>query len=208
MRRTKTYLSDRVRVGVFVDVQNMFYSAREYYGGKLDFEKFLAYAVRGRDLVLAVAYLVQAEDVDQSAFISVLEHMGFKVRVKPLKRRSDGTARSDWDIGIAVDTLTWAEKLDVVILATGDGDFAELVKALKARGVMVELVSFAQNTAEALKQAADRFYPITEHLIIKKTLKPPVEQLEPVAEEASVDGEEGQPEGSAEEEKEVEEQHL
>ncbi|RKZ01794.1 MAG: NYN domain-containing protein [Candidatus Hydrothermota bacterium] len=159
------YPAKRARVGVFVDVQNMFYSAKEYYDGKVDFEKILENAVRGRSLITAIAYLVCVEDVDQSAFISVLERIGFTVRTKYLKRRSDGSGRGDWDMGIAIDALLRAPKLDVVVIVSGDGDFVELVHALKAMGVTVEVMSFPQNTSEELKRAADRYLPIDEDFI-------------------------------------------
>ncbi|MCD6087355.1 MAG: NYN domain-containing protein [Candidatus Hydrothermae bacterium] len=168
MKNSKSYLSNSVRVGIFVDVQNMFYSAKEYFGGKVDFEKLLAQAVRDRTLVVAFAYLITSEEVDQSGFISVLEHLGFNVKAKPLKRRPDGSARGDWDMGIAIDSILFAPKLDVVVLVSGDGDFTELVRVLQAQGTTVEVMSFPQNTSDELKKVADRFVPLTEDIIIKK----------------------------------------
>ncbi len=161
------YPAKTARVGVFVDVQNMFYSAKEYYDGKVDFEKVLEAAVRGRSLIAAIAYLVCVEDVDQSAFISVLERLGFTIRTKYLKRRADGSGRGDWDMGIAIDALLRAPKLDVIVLVSGDGDFVELVHALKAQGVTVEVLSFPQNTAEDLKRAADLYLPMDGDFIRK-----------------------------------------
>jgi len=161
--------SSSLRVGVFVDVQNIFYSAKEYFRGKVDFERLLEYSVRQRELIVAFAYLVTSDDVDQSAFISRLEHMGFVVKTKPLKKRPDGSARGDWDMGIAIDTLIFSPKLDVIVLVSGDGDFTELVKVLKSRGVIVEVVSFPQNISEELKKAADKYIPLDEEFIIKKS---------------------------------------
>lgn len=156
------------RVGVFVDVQNIFYSAKEYHQGKVDFEKLLELALRERQLIFAYAYVITSEEVNQSGFISVLEKIGFKVKTKPLKRRPDGSARGDWDMGIAIDTILFAPKLDVVVLVSGDGDFIDLVKVLKALGSQVEIISFPQNTSEELKKCADLYIPISEELIIKK----------------------------------------
>jgi uncharacterized LabA/DUF88 family protein len=160
--------SSSVRVGVFVDVQNIFYSAREYYGGKVDFEKLLNQAVRGRQLIFAFAYLVTSDEVDQSGFINVLEHLGFTVKTKPLKKRPDGSMRGDWDMGIAIDVLLFAPKLDVVVIVSGDSDFSDLVKVLKYKGTQVEIISFPQNTSEELKKIADRYTPLSEEMIIKK----------------------------------------
>ncbi len=176
------YPAKTARVGIFVDVQNMFYSAKEYYDGKVDFEKLLDAALRGRSLITAIAYLVCVEDVDQSAFISVLEKLGFTVRTKYLKRRADGSGRGDWDMGIAIDALLRAPKLDVIVLVSGDGDFVELVHALKAQGVTVEVLSFPQNTSEELKRVAD-LYIAMDSQFIRKSSKPeqyPQEEIEPL----------------------------
>ncbi len=173
VKRVK-YPAKNARVGVFVDVQNMFYSAREYYDGKVDFQKILETSVRGRSLITAIAYLVCVDDVDQTAFISVLERLGFVIRMKYLKRRADGSGRGDWDMGIAIDALVRAPKLDVAVLVTGDGDFVELVHALKSQGVTVEVLSFPQNTSEDLKRAADLYIPMDADFI-RKSSRPDIE---------------------------------
>ncbi len=174
MKNSNSFVSKDVRVGIFVDVQNMFYSAKEYFGGKVDFVKLLNLAVRDRKLVVAFAYLITSEEVDQTGFITFLEHLGFRVKTKPLKRRPDGSARGDWDMGIAIDSILFAPKLDVVVLVSGDGDFIELVRVLQSMGTLVEVMSFPQNTSDELKRVADRYIPLTEDIIIKKT---PQEQV-------------------------------
>ena len=157
------------RLGVFVDVQNMFYSAKYQYRSKLDFSKLLEHAVQGRDLVRAIAYLVQTPDIDQSHFITMLQGVGYEVRVKALRLRPDGTAKGDWDMGIALDTLSLADRLDTMVLVTGDGDFVDLVNLLKARGVRLEVLSFPYSTAEELKVAASEFRPIGPSLLLTGT---------------------------------------
>jgi len=153
------------RVGVFIDVQNMFYSAKHQYNAKLNFAKFLEAATRGRQLVRAIAYVLQTPEVDQTNFINMLKQNGFEVRVKELRIRNDGTAKGDWDLGIAVDTLSMADRLDTIVLATGDGDFAELVRCLRAKGVRVEIFSFPHSTSEELKRAANDYYEIGPELL-------------------------------------------
>ncbi|RMG46749.1 MAG: NYN domain-containing protein [Acidobacteria bacterium] len=155
---------DKPRVGVFVDVQNMFYGAREK-NARLDFEALLEAATAGRRLVRAVAYLVEAPDINQSAFIHLLETKAYEVKRKPLKIRPDRSMKGNWDLEMALDALTTARHLDVVVLVTGDGDFVPLVRALKLQGKRVEVYGFRRSTAPDLRQAADRFHQITRRLL-------------------------------------------
>ena len=154
------------RVGVFVDVQNMFYAARGQ-NARLDFEALLQAAARGRRLIRAVAYVVEAKEIDQSAFIALLQQKRYEVKRKDLKVRSDGSFKGDWDMEIALDALEMADAVDVVVLVTGDGDFTSLVQKLKVRGPRVEVYSFPANTAKELREAADTFVPIDKRMLIK-----------------------------------------
>ena len=154
------------RVGVFVDVQNVYYSAKHQFRGKLHFAKLLETIVRERQLVRAISYIVQTPDIDQSNFIAMLLQNGYEVRAKALRLRADGTAKGDWDMGIAIDTMAMAERLDVVALVSGDGDFTDLVNMLKAKGLRVEVYSFPYSTAEELRTASTEFYPIGPELLI------------------------------------------
>jgi uncharacterized LabA/DUF88 family protein len=152
------------RVGMFVDVQNMFYAAREK-NSRLDFEALLSAATGGRQLVRAVAYLVETKEIDQSNFIHLLQMKAYEVKRKPLKIRSDHTAKGNWDLEMALDALTTSEHLDVVVLVTGDGDFVPLVRQLKLNGLRVEVYGFTASTAPDLREAADKFVPITKRLL-------------------------------------------
>ncbi len=162
--RRRAPTEGQARVGLFVDVQNMFYGAREK-GARLDFEALLAAASAGRRLVRAVAYLVETKDIDQSSFIHLLQVKKYEVRRKPLRVRPDGSMKGNWDLEMALDALTTAEHLDAVVLATGDGDFVPLVRQLKLRGIKVEVYGFPRSTAPELREAADRFVPITKKLL-------------------------------------------
>ena len=155
------------RIGVFVDVQNMFYAARNQHQGRLNYGKLLKWIVGDRQLVRAVAYLVRSPEVDQSKFVTMLRGLNFEVRVKDLRVRPDGSTKGDWDLGIAIDTLSLADRLDVVCLITGDGDFVDLVHMLKAMGVRVEVYSFRPSTAEELVNAATAFVEIGEGMLLK-----------------------------------------
>lgn len=156
------------RVAVFVDVQNLFYSARNIYDAKMHFGKLLDFISRGRKLIRAIAYIVQKEGVDQSSFVEALHRFGYEIRSKVLKQRPDGTAKGDWDMGIAIDTISMADKLDTVVLVSGDGDFVPLVEMLKARGCRVEVMAFERSTAAELKSAATLYIRVEESLLLKE----------------------------------------
>ncbi|MBI3912439.1 MAG: NYN domain-containing protein [Armatimonadetes bacterium] len=154
------------RVGVLVDVQNMFYSAKHQYRAKLDFQKLLDAAVQDRQLVRAIAYIVQTPEIDQTSFINTLRQIGYEVKTKMLRTRPDGTTKGDWDMGMAIDAISMADRLDAIVLVSGDGDFVELVSMLKAQGVRVEVLSFPSSTAEELKLAATEFSPIGPDMLL------------------------------------------
>ena len=165
--KTRHKVGKHARVALFVDVQNMFYSAKNLYNGRLDYEKFLESTVGGRSLVQATAYIVQTPDIDQTKFISLLKSMGYIVRTMDLKTGTGGFAKGNWDVGMAIDILSMIDKIDILILASGDGDFVPIVKLYQKKGVGVEVFSFAYNTAIDLKEIADKFYPITADLLIQ-----------------------------------------
>jgi uncharacterized LabA/DUF88 family protein len=154
------------RIAVFVDVQNMFYSAKAVYQRKINFDAMLEKITSGRELIRAIAYIVQSPDVDQTSFISFLHQAGYEVKIKELKRRPDGTAKGDWDMGIAIDSISIAARVDVVALVSGDGDFCDLVRHLKAHGVRVEVYAFPSSTAEDLRYTATEYIPIDSDVLL------------------------------------------
>ncbi|MFH1777230.1 MAG: NYN domain-containing protein [Candidatus Omnitrophota bacterium] len=159
------------RLGIFIDNQNVYYSAKMQYGKKLDFRRLLDVLIKDRHLVKAICYLVQQPEVSQERFMNMLKNNGYMVRVRDLIRRADGSAKGNWDIGIATDVITMVEKnnLDIVILVTCDGDFVDLIKLLSVNGTKVEVVGFSINMAMDLKKVADEYYFITEDLMITDT---------------------------------------
>ena len=162
------------RVGIFIDVQNMFYAAKHLYGSKLNFARLLDYIAKGRPLTRAIAYIVKTPDIDQSNFITMLRSNGYEVRVKELKQRPDGTAKGDWDMGLALDALAMSDRLDVVAIVSGDGDFVELVNHLKARGVRVEVYSFPYSTAEELRHSATDYFQMGPEVVLNPQPRAPV----------------------------------
>jgi uncharacterized LabA/DUF88 family protein len=157
--------SAAARVGVFIDVQNMYYGARQLKG-KIDFDSLLQAAVGDRRLIQATAYVVESKEIDQSGFIALLQQRAIEVRRKTLQVRADGSMKGDWDMELALEILEAAPRLDVVVLVSGDGDFTSLVKRVKKMGPRVEVIGFPRNTAKSLVQASDRFQPLDRKFMI------------------------------------------
>ena len=146
------------RVGVFVDVQNLYYSARSLYNTKVNFDAVLKAAVSNRELIRAIAYVIKAEAMKEQTFFDALEAIGYEVKAKDLQVFYGGNKKGDWDIGIAMDTIELAPKLDTVILVSGDGDYVPLVQHLRrAFGCRVEVVAFGRSSSAKLKEEADSF---------------------------------------------------
>lgn len=146
------------RVGVFVDVQNMYYSAKFIYKAKVNFKTILSEAVRDRNLIRSIAYVIKADVKDEINFFEVLKSLGYEVKAKNLQVFYDGAKKGDWDIGIAMDMIELAPKLDALVLVSGDGDFVPLVMHLKhALGCFVEIMAFGKSCSQKLAENADNF---------------------------------------------------
>jgi uncharacterized LabA/DUF88 family protein len=145
------------RVGIFVDVQNLYYSAKHLYKSKVNFNHILKEGAMGRRLVRAIAYVVKTEAMTEKTFFDALEKIGFEIKAKDLQIFYGGAKKADWDIGIAMDIIELAPKLDVVVLVSGDGDFEALVHHAKAAGCRVEVIAFGKSASSKIKSAADYF---------------------------------------------------
>ncbi len=154
------------RLALFVDSQNLYYSARMGYAAKVNYEKLLKLITENRKLVKAYAYIVQPPEGDVKPFATSLERIGYIVKIKDVRTRSDGSAKANWDMGIALDILGIMDRIDTIVLASGDGDFAPLVDFIKAQNKRVEIFAFAENTAYDLKEKADKFQPLGENVIL------------------------------------------
>lgn len=164
------------RIGVFVDVQNMYYSGRYMYNSKVNFKALLNEAVQGRTLVRAVAYVIRTEDVGRQEFFKVLENLGYEIKAKDIQIFVDGSKKGDWDIGIAMDMIEMAPRLDTLVLISGDGDFIPLVEHLqRALGCRVEVIAFGKSASGKLKEAANSFVDLDENpkkFLIARTARP------------------------------------
>jgi uncharacterized LabA/DUF88 family protein len=160
------------RVGVFVDTQNMYWSAKNIYRANVNFREILKTAVAGRKLVRAIAYVIKSEGKEEAGFFGALDKQGFEVKSKDLQIFFSGVKKADWDVGIAMDAVKMADKLDVVILVCGDGDFIPMVKYLQEnKGCLVEVVAFGKTTSSKLIEAADDFIDLDQnpkHYLIKR----------------------------------------
>jgi uncharacterized LabA/DUF88 family protein len=146
------------RVGVFVDVQNLYYSARNVYKSKVNFRAVLKEAIKGRNLIRAIAYVIRADVKDEENFFDALKNLGYEVKEKDLQVFYGGAKKGDWDIGIAMDLIELAPKLDTVVLVSGDGDFVPLVRHLKhALGCYVEVMAFGKSSSQKLIEDADNY---------------------------------------------------
>ncbi|MCA9376200.1 MAG: NYN domain-containing protein [Candidatus Doudnabacteria bacterium] len=148
------------RVGVFVDTQNLFYAAKYQYKARVHFGNILKDVVGERQLVRAIAYGIKSEEGDEQSFFEALEKQGFDVKVKPLQIFYGGAKKGDWDIGIAMDIMRLASKLDVVILLSGDGDFVDLLEHAVSLGCRVEVASFGTSSSHRLREVADDYYDL------------------------------------------------
>lgn len=146
------------RVGVFVDVQNMYYSAKNLYNAKVNFAQILKAAVRDRSLIRAIAYVIKADVKEEQNFFDALEKIGFEVRAKDLQIFAGGAKKGDWDIGLAMDTIELAPKLDTIVIVSGDGDYVPLLNHLRhALGCRIEVIAFGKSSASLLKEECDSF---------------------------------------------------
>ncbi len=150
------------RVGVFIDTQNLYHSARNLYNRKVNFGAVLRDAVAGRKLVRAVAYVITTEAGDEKNFFEALTKFGIETKTKDLQVFHSGTKKGDWDVGLTVDAIKMAPRLDSVVIISGDGDYIPLVEYLQnTHGTQVEVVSFGKSASMKLKEVADDFLDLS-----------------------------------------------
>ena len=152
------------RIGVLIDVANMYHSAKNLYNKKVNFKEVLKEAVAGRKLIRATAYVIKTETEEEMPFFEALSQQGFEVKMKDLQVFAGGAKKADWDVGIAVDAIKLSDKLDVLVLVTGDGDYLPLVSYLQnTRGCLVEIIAFRQTASTKLIEEADDFINLSEN---------------------------------------------
>jgi len=169
---SKTTLHKEQRVGVFIDIQNLYHSSKNLFQARVNYRELLKELVSGRKLIRAIGYVVKTDNVlGETAFFDALEKSGIDLRMKDIQIFPGGIKKADWDVGMAVDAIRMANSLDVIILVTGDGDFVPAVEYAKwGLGKTVEVAAFGRSASSLLKDAADRFVNLDElpKVILKK----------------------------------------
>ena len=151
------------RVGVFVDVQNMYYSAKNLFQAKVNFGKVLEETVAGRKLVRALAYVIKAPNSIEDNFFTALDSLGFEIKAKELQVYAGGNKKGDWDVGLVIDAIRMSRNLDVVVIVSGDGDYIPAVEYLQNNGVMVEVAAFEETASSKLTEKADDFINLSDN---------------------------------------------
>jgi len=151
------------RVGVFIDVQNMYYSAKNLFNKKVNFGNIVSEAVAGRKLIRSIAYVVRTETQDEQPFFEALYNLGIETREKDLQIFNSGMKKADWDVGLAVDAIRLSSSLDAIVIVSGDGDYIPLVEYLRSMGKQVEALAFGETTSSRLIEAVDDFVNLSEH---------------------------------------------
>ena len=150
------------RVAVLIDVQNLYHSAKNLYGARVNFREILKLAVSGRSLIRVFAYVVRTKTGEEKPFFEALTKLGIETRIRDLQEFYGGLKKADWDVGITVDAIRIAPTVDTIVLASGDGDFLQLVEYLKNQGKRVEAIAFGKSASSKLKEIADEFIDLEE----------------------------------------------
>lgn len=152
------------RVGILIDTQNLYHGAKNLHRAKVNFQNIVTDATAGRKLIRAIAYVINTDSEEEKSFFDALEKVGIETKIKDIQIFSGGSMKADWDIGIAIDAIRLASKLDVIIIASGDGDFAHLVEYLQGTyGCRVEVAAFGQSTSQIIKEKVDSFMDLSEN---------------------------------------------
>lgn len=145
------------RIAVLIDVQNLYHSAKNLYQARVNFRAVLKLAVDDRNLIRAFAYVIKTKTGEEKAFFEALIKLGIETRVKELQEFYGGFKKGDWDVGITIDAIRISPSIDTIVLASGDGDFLQLVEYLKNQGKRVEMIAFGRSSSAKLKEAVDEF---------------------------------------------------
>ncbi len=150
------------RVAIFIDTQNLYHSAKNIYRAKANFDAIVKAALGDRKLVRAIAYVVTTESGEEQSFFEALEKIGIEVKTKDLQIFFGGAKKADWDVGLAIDAIKHSQKVDAIVLASGDGDFVPLVEYVRSQGCQVECIAFGKSSSSRLRESVDDFIDMDE----------------------------------------------
>lgn len=151
------------RVAILIDTQNLYHSAKNLYKSKVNFAAVVKAALGERKLIRALSYVVNTESGEENAFFEALEKVGIEIKTKDLQIFYGGAKKADWDVGLAVDAIKLSQKVDSIVLATGDGDFIPLVEYLKNQGCQVEVITFGRSASSKLREVVNDFIDMDEN---------------------------------------------
>jgi uncharacterized protein (TIGR00288 family) len=151
------------RVAILIDTQNLYHSAKNLYHAKVNFGAVVKTALGNRKLIRAVSYVVNTEGGEETAFFEALEKVGIEIKTKDLQIFYGGAKKADWDVGMAVDAIKLAHKVDAIVLVTGDGDFIPLVEYVKSQGCQVEAITFGRSASGKLRETVDDFIDMDDN---------------------------------------------
>ena len=158
------------KVSIFVDVQNIYHTTRQQFNCNFDYNKFWKLVTFQRQVIGAFAYTTDRGNEKQIQFQNILRAIGFEVKLKPFISRADGSSKGDWDVGITLDIMEYSPKSDIIVLASGDGDFEILIKRIRMlHKIETEIYGVSNFTANSLKNVASHFFPIEDELLLNKT---------------------------------------
>ena len=168
-KKVVDYLEERRRIAIFVDVQNIYYTVRDHYHRQFDYQKLWDDISQRGEITFATAYAIDRGDDKQKKFQHKLRQIGYAIKLKPFIQRADGSRKGDWDVGITIDVMEEAARSDVIVMATGDGDFTPLLERVRERdGVKIWVVSVRSLTAKNLIDVADEYFPIDGEMLINR----------------------------------------
>jgi len=162
------------RVGVLIDVQNLYHSGKNLYKARVDFGEILKVAVSGRSLIRAFAYVISTKTGEEKPFFEALIKLGIETRSKDLQEFYGGAKKADWDVGLVIDAIRIAPSVDTIVIVSGDGDFIPLTEYLKNQGKRVEVIAFGRSSSSVLKEIADEFIDLgadQKRYLLKKEIK-------------------------------------
>jgi len=145
------------RLGIFIDAQNIYHTSKMLFNARVNYKTILEEAIQDRQLVRAFAYVIKSETQTEEPFFKALKDLGIETREKDLQIFFSGAKKADWDVGLAMDIVRLTEKLDVIVLVSGDGDFTEVLRYVKSRGVKAEVMAFQKSTSALLIEESDVF---------------------------------------------------
>ena len=150
------------RVAIFIDTQNLYHSAKNIYRTKVNFDAVVKAALGDRKLIRAITYVVTTETGEEQSFFEALQKIGIEVKTKDLQVFFGGAKKADWDVGLAIDAIKYASKVDAIVIASGDGDFIPLVEYIRSQGCQIECIAFGRSSSGKLREAVDDFIDMDE----------------------------------------------